>query len=134
MISLPRLFYYTPKFRAGDIISATLVFIVSANETTGDTSAVYTGGLGKEITEKEISGFHCCDGFISAVSGGVFGCSSITSFSQNVGLLAMTRAVNRFTIMFGESFSSRPYSFLLSEHFPPVYSAAVRSSCSAQSS
>ena len=101
VIALPKLFAYTPKFELGAIVSVTLVFLVSAAETIGDTSAVCTGGLGREITEKEVSGSLACDGFISAVSGGVFGCPPITSFSQNVGLVAMTKVVNRFTIMFG---------------------------------
>ena len=114
VISLPRLFYYTPKFRLGDIISVTLVFLVSATETIGDTTATCTGGLGRDITEKEISGSLCCDGFISAVSGGVFGCSPITSFSQNVGLIAMTKVVNRFTIMFGALI------LIIAGLFPPV--------------
>ena len=101
IIALPKLFAYTPKFEIGAIVSVTLVFLVSAAETIGDTSAVCTGGLGREITEKEVSGSLGCDGFISAISGGVFGCPPITSFSQNVGLVAMTKVVNRFTIMFG---------------------------------
>ncbi len=91
VIALPKLFAYTPKFELGAIVSVTLVFLVSAAETIGDTSAVCTGGLGREITEKEVSGSLACDGFISAVSGGVFGCPPITSFSQNVGLVAMTK-------------------------------------------
>lgn len=37
----------------------------------------------------------------AVIVGGVFGCSPITSFSQNVGLISMTHVVNRFTIMFG---------------------------------
>ena len=41
-----------------------------------------------------------CDGFISALSG-LFGCMPITSFSQNVGLVAMTKVVNRFAIATG---------------------------------
>lgn len=41
-----------------------------------------------------------CDGFLSSVSG-LFGGMPITSFSQNVGLVAMTKVVNRFTIMMG---------------------------------
>ena len=102
IIALPKLFAYMPKFEIGAIISVTLVFLVSAAETIGDTSAVCTGGLGREITEKEVSGSLGCDGFISAISGGVFGCPPITSFSQNVGLVAMTKVVNRFTIMFGD--------------------------------
>ncbi|MFR6562617.1 MAG: solute carrier family 23 protein [Eubacterium ventriosum] len=40
------------------------------------------------------------DGFISALSS-VFGCLPITSFSQNVGLVAMTKVVNRFAIATG---------------------------------
>ena len=56
VIALPKLFAYTPKFELGAIVSVTLVFLVSAAETIGDTSAVCTGGLGREITEKEVSG------------------------------------------------------------------------------
>ena len=67
VIALPKLFAYTPKFELGAIVSVTLVFLVSAAETIGDTSAVCTGGLGREITEKEVSGSLACDGFISAV-------------------------------------------------------------------
>lgn len=75
IIALPKLFAFTPKFDLGAIISVTLVFLVSAAETIGDTSAVCTGGLGRDITEKEVSGSLACDGFISAVSwAAVFGC------------------------------------------------------------
>lgn len=114
IIALPKLFAYTPKFEIGAIVSVTLVFLVSAAETIGDTSAVCTGGLGREITEKEVSGSLGCDGFISAISGGVFGCPPITSFSQNVGLVAMTKVVNRFTIMFGA------LAMILGGLFPPI--------------
>ena len=101
VVSFPQLLHFTPKFELGAIVSITLVFFVSAAETIGDTTAVCNGGLGRDITVRELSGSLACDGFISAVSGGVFGCSPITSFSQNVGLVAMTKVVNRFTIMFG---------------------------------
>ena len=73
-----------------------------------------TGGLGRDITEKELSGSLCCDGFVSAISGGVFGCSPITSFSQNVGLISMTHVVNRYCIMFGA------LAMILGGLFPPV--------------
>ena len=101
IISLPMLFHYAPKFEIGAIISVTLVFLVSAAETIGDTTACCEGGLGRSITGEELSGSISCDGFLSAISGGLFGCPPITSFSQNVGLIAMTKVVNRFTIMFG---------------------------------
>ena len=114
IIALPRLCAYTPKFNLGAILSVTLVFLVSAAETIGDTTAVCTGGLGRDITEKEVSGSLACDGFMSAVSGGIFGCPPITSFSQNVGLVAMTKVVNRFTIMFGA------LTLVLAGLFPPI--------------
>lgn len=114
VINFPRLFQYSLKFDIGSIISVTLVFLVSAAETIGDTTAVCTGGLGRDITAREVSGSLACDGFISAVSGGVFGCPPITSFSQNVGLVAMTKVVNRFTIMFGG------ITLIVAGLFPPI--------------
>lgn len=114
VVAVPQLFAYTPKFQMGTILSFCLVFIVSAVETIGDTTATCTGGLGRDITGKEISGSLCVDGFASALSGGVFGCSPITSFSQNVGLISMTHVVNRFTIMFGA------LAMILGGLFPPI--------------
>lgn len=114
VVSFPQLLHFTPKFELGAIVSITLVFFVSAAETIGDTTAVCNGGLGRDITVRELSGSLSCDGFISAVSGGVFGCSPITSFSQNVGLVAMTKVVNRFTIMFGA------IALVLAGLFPPI--------------
>ena len=80
--------------------AVTLIFLVSATETIGDTSALTMVGLNREVKEKELSGSIACDGFISALSG-LFGCMPITSFSQNVGLVAMTKVVNRFAIATG---------------------------------
>ena len=114
VVAFPQLLHFTPKFEIGAIVSITLVFFVSAAETIGDTTAVCSGGLGRDITVRELSGSLACDGFISAVSGGVFGCSPITSFSQNVGLVAMTKVVNRFTIMFGA------IALVLAGLFPPI--------------
>ena len=100
IIALPKLLPYKPVFEPGAIISVIMIFLVSATETIGDTSAVCMGGLNREVTEKEISGSIACDGFVSALSS-VFGCLPITSFSQNVGLVNMTKVVNRFTLLMG---------------------------------
>lgn len=100
IVSIPHILPFTPEFHAGPIITVTLIFLVSATETIGDTSALAMTGLGREVTDKEISGSLACDGFISAFSG-LFGCLPITSFSQNVGLVAMTKVVNRIAIATG---------------------------------
>lgn len=100
IIALPKLMPFDMEFNSNAIISAILIFMVSATETIGDTSALASSGLNREATTKEISGSLACDGFISALSS-VFGCLPITSFSQNVGLVAMTKVVNRFAIAMG---------------------------------
>ncbi|MDO5348808.1 MAG: nucleobase:cation symporter-2 family protein [Lachnospiraceae bacterium] len=100
VIAPPRLLPFKPEFHLGAIVSACIIFLVSAAETIGDTSALVSGGLGREITGEEISGSLACDGYASALSS-IFGCPPVTSFSQNVGLVAMTKVVNRFTIMTG---------------------------------
>ena len=86
IIAFPQLLPFKPEFNINAIISVTLIFLVSATETIGDTSALAAAGLNREATLKETSGSIACDGFISALSS-VFGCLPITSFSQNVGLI-----------------------------------------------
>lgn len=100
IIAFPKLLPFAPEFNLNAIVSVTLIFLVSATETIGDTSALASSGLGRDATVKETSGSIACDGFISALSS-VFGCLPITSFSQNVGLVAMTHVVNRFAIASG---------------------------------
>ena len=99
-ISLPHFLMFKPEFHLGAILSVCVIFLVSAAETIGDTSALVSGGLGRQITQEEISGSLAVDGYASAISS-LFGCPPVTSFSQNVGLIAMTKVVNRFTIMTG---------------------------------
>lgn len=100
VIALPQFMPFVPEFNLGAIIAVTLIFLVSATETIGDTSAMTVTGLGRDVTDREISGSLACDGYMSSISS-LFGCMPITSFSQNVGLIAMTKVVNRFTIMTG---------------------------------
>lgn len=100
MIALPQFLPFKPEFHLNAIISVVLIFLVSATETIGDTSALTKSGLNREVSDREIAGSLACDGFISSLSG-MFGCMPITSFSQNVGLVAMTKVVNRFTILMG---------------------------------
>ena len=100
VIALPHLMPFKMEFHLNAIISVALIFLVSATETIGDTQALANSGLNRSATTKEISGSLACDGFISSLSS-LFGCMPITSFSQNVGLVAMTKVVNRFTIATG---------------------------------
>lgn len=100
IIAIPRFMPFTPEFHVGPIVTVILIFLVSATETIGDTSALAASALNREVTDKEITGSIACDGYISSLSA-LFGCLPITSFSQNVGLIAMTKVINRFTIATG---------------------------------
>lgn len=100
IVSLPQILPIKPTFNIGAIISVLVIFLVSATETIGDTSALASSGLNREVSKKELTGSIAADGFVSALSG-LFGCLPITSFSQNVGLVSMTKVVNRFTIFTG---------------------------------
>lgn len=100
VIAIPRFMPFTPEFHVGPIVTVILIFLVSATETIGDTSALAASALNREVTDKEITGSIACDGYISSLSA-LFGCLPITSFSQNVGLIAMTKVINRFTIATG---------------------------------
>jgi len=100
IIALPSIMPFKPEFNMNAILAVVLIFLVSATETIGDTSALATSGLNRDATTKEISGSLACYVFISSLSS-LLGCLPITSFSQNVGLVAMTKVVNRFTIAIG---------------------------------
>ena len=85
------------------IIPVCIMFIVTAVETVGDISGVMEGGLEREATDKELAGGVICDGLGSSFAA-LFGVLPNTSFSQNVGLVAMTKVVNRFALATGAIF------------------------------
>ncbi len=98
--ALPAFLPEMPEFDIGAIVSMTLLFLVSATETIGDTSALTAVAFKRDPSDKELSGALSADGLVSTLSG-LFGCSPVTSFSQNVGLVAMTKVVNRKAIATG---------------------------------
>lgn len=100
LISIPGFLPYELEFHGDAIFSVFLIFLVSATETLGDTSALAVMGFGRNAKNREISGSIGVDGFISSLSS-LFGCMPITSFSQNVGLIAMTHVVNRKAVACG---------------------------------
>ncbi len=101
--SVPRLLPVKPVFDLRAIIPVAIMFIVTAVETVGDISGVMEGGLGREATDKELSGGVVCDGIGSSFAA-LFGVLPNTSFSQNVGLVAMTKIVNRYALATGAVF------------------------------
>ncbi|WP_027260131.1 uracil-xanthine permease family protein [Leisingera aquimarina] len=101
--ALPQPFKYGFEFSAAAIIGFCLMSFVSAVETVGDVSGVTKGGAGREATEEEIAGATYADGMGTAFAG-FFGAFPNTSFSQNVGLIAMTGVMSRHVVTCGAIF------------------------------
>lgn len=102
-IAIPRFLPVKPVFDMRAILPVLIMFIVTAVETVGDISACVEGGMGREATDRELSGGVMCDGIGSTLAA-LFGVLPNTSFSQNVGLVAMTKIVNRFALSCGALF------------------------------
>ena len=100
---IPKLVPVDIVFDIRAILPICIMFIVTAVETVGDISGVMEGGLGREATDKELSGGVVCDGLGSSFAA-LFGVLPNTSFSQNVGLVTMTKVVNRFALSIGAIF------------------------------
>ena len=102
-LALPVPFKYGFEFSFAAIIGFCLMAFVSAVETVGDVSGITKGGAGREATEQEITGATYADGFGTAIAG-IFGGFPNTSFSQNVGLIAMTGVMSRHVVTIGAIF------------------------------
>ena len=100
VVALPSFMPFAPEFHLDAILAIVCVYLVSATETIGDTSAICSGALGRNVHKREMGSSVACDGFVSTVAG-LFGCTPITSFSQNVGLATMSKVINRSTIAIG---------------------------------
>lgn len=101
--ALPVPFKYGFEFSLAAVIGFCLMAFVSAVETVGDVSGITKGGAGREATDKEISGATYADGFGTMIAG-FFGGFPNTSFSQNVGLIAMTGVMSRHVVTIGAIF------------------------------
>ena len=101
--SIPRLMPVRIVFNLRAIMPMLIMFIVTSVETIGDLSGIAEGGMGREATDRELSGGVMCDGLGSSLAA-VFGVLPNTSFSQNVGLVGMTKIINLFAISMGALF------------------------------
>lgn len=101
--AVPKVMPVKMVFDMTAILPILIMFIVTAVETVGDISGVMEGGLGREATDTELSGGIVCDGLGSSIAA-AFGVLPNTSFSQNVGLVSMTKIVNRFALSMGAIF------------------------------
>ena len=101
--AVPKFMPVKPVFDIRAIIPVCIMFIVTAVETVGDISACVEGGMDREATDTELSGGVMCDG-VGSTFAALFGVLANTSFSQNVGLVSITKIVNRMALACGAVF------------------------------
>lgn len=100
---VPNPLHFGIEFNAAAVIGMCLMGIISAIETVGDVSGITKGGAGREATDKEVTGATYADGLGTTIAG-IFGGLPNTSFSQNVGLIAMTGMMSRHVVTIGAIF------------------------------
>ncbi len=112
-IAIPMPLQFGIEFHVDAIISMMVMFLITTVETVGDTCGITSGGLGRTATDKEVSGAVIADGVGSFIAA-IFNVLPNTSYGQNVGLVTMTKIVNRFAIATGAGF------LLIAGLFPKV--------------
>ncbi|UYG07815.1 uracil-xanthine permease family protein [Halomonas sp. M4R1S46] len=102
-ISLPMPLTIGLEFHLAAILPVVLLAVVTCAESIGDIVGTTAGGLDREPTEKELSGGVMADG-LASVFAAIFNAFPQISFSQNVGMVALTGVVSRFVVAIGGVF------------------------------
>lgn len=89
--------HFGMKFELTSIISMLIMYIVSSVEAIGDFTSTAGGGLDREPEEREMCGGIIGNG-IASIIGAFMGGLPTATFSQNVGIVIMTKVVNRFVL------------------------------------
>lgn len=99
-VMLPTPFHFGFQLSASAIIGFCLTGFVSSIESIGDVEVICENIAGRRATDRELEGAVAADGVGTALSA-IFGAMPNTTFSQNVGLIAMTGVMSRHVVTLG---------------------------------
>ena len=85
------------------IVPVCFMFVAMTMNTMACVSALTKIALGRKITHREVTGALNCDGLGSSLAA-IFGVLPNTAFTQNIGMVNMTRIVNRYSVLMGAIF------------------------------
>lgn len=86
--------HFGMKFEFTSIVSMLIMYIVSSVEAIGDFTSTAGGGLDREPSDQEMCGGIIGNG-VANIIGAFLGGLPTATFSQNVGIVTMTKVVNR---------------------------------------
>lgn len=92
--SLPQFMHFGIKFEFSACIALALLFAINAIQAIGDLTATTVGGLNREPTDQELQGGIVTYGLTNVLSA-FFGSLPTATYSQNVGIVATNKVVNR---------------------------------------
>jgi len=101
--AIPIPLHFGIAFYPPAILSMVIMYIVNSVQAVGDISATTVGGMGREATDQELSGGIIGNGVSSIVASLIGGLPTAT-YSQNVGIVAMTKVVSRFVLAIAAAF------------------------------
>ena len=96
-IAIPTPFKYGIAFSLSAVIPFVTAYLVTTIETVGCLMAIGEAS-GKDLTMEDVSSGVLADGVGSFIAG-FFNAGPNTSFSQNVGLIPMTKVASRFVVI-----------------------------------
>ena len=97
VFQLPQVLHFGVTFEPSACIALGLLFVINSVQAIGDFSATTSGGLDREPTTNELQGAILGYG-VSNMVGACLGCLPTATYSQNVGIVATTKVVNRVTL------------------------------------
>ncbi|GHE20840.1 uracil-xanthine permease family protein [Halomonas urumqiensis] len=95
--SAPRVMPFALEFHPAAVLSVVIICVVNSVQTIGDLSATTVGGMNREPTTRELFGGLLGNGATTAI-GSLFGAMPTSSYSQNVGIVAMTKVISRYVL------------------------------------
>lgn len=94
---LPQVMHFGIAFDPSACVALGLLFVINSVQAIGDFSATTAGGLDREPTTNELHGAILGYG-VTNILGALLGCLPTATYSQNVGIVATTKVVNRVTL------------------------------------
>lgn len=91
--NLPAIMPYKMEFPAAAVISMVVMYVVNSVQAVGDLSGTTVGGMDRESTDEELAGGIKANGVVSVI-GSLIGALPTATYSQNVGIVAMTKVVS----------------------------------------
>ncbi|KGE78780.1 uracil-xanthine permease family protein [Halomonas salina] len=116
-LAVPTLMPFEMEFHSAAIVSLVVICVINSVQTIGDLSATSVAGMNRELKTRELTGGLLGNGLTTAASA-FFGALPTSTFSQNVGIVAMTKVISRVVLAIAGA-------FMLLAGFSPKFGALM---------